>query len=104
MVAYWRCSSAAKTLLAGSAEMASGLPVFRPRLKQRAANKNIGMRARFLVQDVEVVPGMRGQAARREMILQLVAIPADYAQCLGWRLAIASLPEVIDTADHGRQA
>src|SRR6266436_6476330 len=62
------------------------------------------MVSRFLIQNAEAVPGVRGQSAGNKRVLYLIEIPANHDQSLRRRIAVAALPEGIDAADYGRQA
>jgi hypothetical protein len=66
------------------------------------ANKNIGVSARFLVQDAKAVPDVRSQSARNKLVLQLIQVSSHDDQGLRWWIAVAALPEGIDAADDWR--
>src|SRR5882757_9639150 len=83
--------------------MAGRFPDFGPRPSQRVAHVNIGTPASLFIFDAVLVPGACGESAGNKQLLQFIEVRTHDDYRLRRRVAVASLPKRVDTADHRRQ-
>src|SRR5258708_35130553 len=83
--------------------MAGRFPNFRRRTSQRVAHVNIGTPASLFIFDAVLVPGACGESAGNKQLLQFIEVRTHDDYRLRRRVAVASLPKRVDSADHRRQ-